>query len=429
MRVSSLLILFFSMILSSCSKEKKEPLPTDVFVLNEPIIMGDTIKLNWSNYLEGNIAEITVYKKDFDDTDFYPLTYFSPPREGNEITDINLTYSPSISYQFEVKLGNDNKVMSNIVTYKRPKIQILDIDPYDVIYREEDQLLYFFEASGQISLYDLKTNQITKQVQVERGLKYADIETFQNKKELYVPSYSGVHVFDALTLEKIDHFYQGLSTFSVVSHHNLLYVSASEPFDQALQVLRRSDKKTIGQIEFFQLHRIRKIPNSNTKLLGVTTLSYPSDQRTFEFNQEGESPKIVSDLYHSDYPLESSILSIFPNGQKYITAREGTIYNIDMTFDANLPRGNLEFTSFSYDKQSSKIYAATSTRSIEVYSANTYEHLKSIKTNGHPLRIFALDDEILSVSFPAEIDRAHYYYNEYNSIDTDNRLVIERLPK
>ncbi|TDH28708.1 hypothetical protein EXU57_01125 [Segetibacter sp. 3557_3] len=148
----------------------------------------------------------------------------------------------------------------------------------------------------------------------------------------------------------------------------------------------------------FDLTRFKKIPGSNTELLEITINIGPVDQDYYSFGPTGNFITRLNDKYHGDYPLDHRIFEIFPSGNKYITHSSGAIYNKTMTFEATLPRGNLEFTTFDFDVANSHIYAGTKTKTVEVYTMDSYTKVRSIPTKAYPIKIFKDNAGVICVS-------------------------------
>lgn len=336
--------------------------------------------------------------------------------------DLNIPYSPEVLYKIVGQIRDAPQVYSNTVSHKTSGVNLLNMSPFDVIYRSEEQLIYFFEKSGRISLYDLKTDKIVKQIETNATIGYADIELFEGTSELYIPRNDGwIFVYDALTLEKITQLTVGLESTSVVSQNNMLYVSTSAWTNRPLKVYQRANRQLITETGDYDRTRLRKIPGSVPKLLEVTLYVGPTNQYFHEFTKEGTLVTSFTDRYHGDYALDATILSFFPNGSKYITANTGAIYNINLEYEKSLPRGNLEYSDFCFDNTGRSIYAATTSRSIEMYSTSDYNHLKSIKTKAYPYKIFKTAYGLMSISTMTPNSGQNHYY------PTTNKIVIEKI--
>ncbi|MCS3556250.1 MULTISPECIES: YncE family protein [unclassified Sphingobacterium] len=422
-----ILMITAVLLITACSKSNDNPNPPkeieNKIELNAPVADGESIKLSWSKLTNNLFYNYTILRKDYDTDSFHEIQKIMD-NSTTQIEDIEVPYSPEVSYQIVGQMKNGTIISSNVISYKRPGIEILNISPFDVIHSEVDQLLYFFEKTGRISLYDLKTSKVVKQVETNSTIGFADIESYQGKKELYVPRNDGwIFVYDAYTLEKITQITVGLESTCVVSNKNILYVSTSAWINRPLKVYQRSDRRLIEETGDFDRTRFRKIPGTNTSLLEITLNIGPTDQRFYRFDAKGKIETNFSDRYHGDHPLDASVFAFFPNGTKYITGSQGAIYNIDLTYDKSLPRGNLLFTDFCFENNGAQVYAATTAKSIELYQTSDYSYMKSIKTKAYPYRIFNTNQGLIAVSTTKKNS------DQYSFNDQKNKVVIEKIGK
>lgn len=425
------LLLGLVLLCVACSKNDTTPvapeIPTEVsvdkIVLNDPVVEGDSIKLSWSALTSANFYAYVIMRRDYLEGAFTQVGDIIVDNNKTTAFDVNIPYSPEVSYQIIGQNYNAPSVLSNTVSYKTSGINLLDISPFDVIYRDEEQLLYFFEKSGRISLYDLNTDKIINQIETQATIGYADIESFEGRQELYVPRNDGwIFVYDALTLEKITQITVGLESTCVVSQNNILYVSTSAWTNRPLKVYQRADRKLIAETGDYDRTRFRKIPGSTTQLIEITLNVGPTGQYFYEFTKEGVPVKYATDIYHGDYPLDAGIFAFFPDGSKYITANTGSIYTIDLLYDKSLPRGNLLYTDFCFDNAGQSLFAATTGKSIEIYATANYDHMKSVKTKAYPYKIFKTDTGLLSVSRMSQTGT--YDSNYYNPT---NKILLEKI--
>jgi hypothetical protein len=113
-------------------------------------------------------------------------------KDKTVVTDHSVPYSPTVQYQVIGNLSSGKSVESNVITYSRKTIQPLKIAPYDIIY--SDNLLYFFEKNGKISIYN-KDGVLNKSIATQATIGYCDFGTYNGKKELYVPRNDGGYLY------------------------------------------------------------------------------------------------------------------------------------------------------------------------------------------------------------------------------------------
>lgn len=90
-----------------------------------------------------------------------------------------------------------------------------------------------------------------------------------------------------------------------------------------------------------------------------------------------------------------------------------------MVFEATLPRGSLEFTSFYFDGPQHQIYCGTKSKTIEVYSELNYSHIRSISTKTYPYRLFKDGNNgLVCLSSSTKLD----YYSE-----APKDIIVEKI--
>ncbi|GGF03189.1 hypothetical protein GCM10011383_12670 [Hymenobacter cavernae] len=365
--------------------------------MSEPKVVGDSIKLQWTKLENANFMSYSVLRKTPSDSYQIPIAQ-NYRADQVSFVDNTVPYSATVEYQVIARISSNQPnqpnqagqtISSNIISYQRKDIKTLAIAPYDVQFRPQDRLLYFFEKSGTISKYDVKSEQIVKSVNTAATIGYCDFGTYNGVEELYVPRNDGwIFIYDAATLAKVDQLNVGLSSSCVVAYNGLLFISTSAWTNRPLKVYNRATKQLISETGDFDQTRFKRFPNSATELLEITLNIGPTDQDYYSFNANGTSSYHVNDRYHGDYPLDANIFEFFPQGNKYITASAGAIYRKDMTYEASLPRGNKEFTTFCFDESAQLIYAGTRTKSLEVYTIASYNYMRSIATKAYPFKLF-----------------------------------------
>lgn len=405
------LILFALLSLTliiSCNKSKNDieapVIPKsfkDKIVLNNPQTTSDSVVLTWTELDTTAFRQYIVWRRE-DPTDVGAQVGAIYDKSITKFKDINIPYVPYVEYEIRGVLYSGNVIISNKVSYKRSEIKLVNSSPFDVIFSSQDRLLYFFDKNGDITQYSLQSQQVIKKISTAATIGYCDLGTFNGRKELYVPRNDGwIFVYDALTLDKIDQINVGLNSSCVVFNNNILFVSTSAWTNRPLKAYNRATKGLVSETGDFELTRFKKIPGSNTDLVEITINIGPVDQDYYSFGSTGNLITHLNDRYHGDYPLDHRIFEIFPSGDKYITSSSGAIYNKSMTFEASLPRGNLEFTTFDFDAVNGQIYAGTKTKTVEVYALNGYTKVRSIPTKAYPFKIFKDNTGIICVSSTA----------------------------
>lgn len=228
---------------------------------------------------------------------------------------------------------------------------------------------------------------------------YSSIGIHNGQRELYVPRNDGwIYIYDANTLEQIDRMDIGRSSSCVIYNEGLLFVSTDAWTQNPLKVYNRSTKKMIWETGDFDLTRFHLIPGTNSEFIEITLNIGPTDADYYNFDAHGTLIDHQDDRYHGDFPLDANIFAFFPDQEKFITSREGAVYGLDMQFQSRLPRGFLEFSSFSFSDDGRVIYAGCSNeRSVQRYDAQDYARSGFYETKTYPEYIFTDGDELIII--------------------------------
>jgi hypothetical protein len=412
-------------LLASCKKEEDSPqVFSDKIVLRDPEFRADSLALTWSKLDNTAFQSYSVLRRISPTDPGQPLNSSYPALTNSRFTDRDVPYAPYVEYEVLGRLATGQPISSNRVSYQRPEIKTLSVQPFDVQFDRQRRQLYFFDKTGIISLYDLATSQLTKTLPTGATIGYCDFGTYQGVGELYVPRNDGwVFIYNARTLEKIDQLNVGSAASCVVANNGLLFVSTGAWLNRPLKVYNRASKSLVAETGDWNATRFKRVPNTTTDLLEITLNIGPTDQHAYSFTAEGRPNGHYADRYHGDYQIDANIFEIFPNGRKYITSSLGTIFSKEMVYEASLPKGNLSFTSFDFDAAGQVIYAGTTSKSVEVYTSTGYVHQRSLKTKAYPYRVF-LDGSngVLCVSSVTPLAMINSY-----SAYPPSQLVIEQL--
>jgi hypothetical protein len=417
-------VFFISVIvLISCKKDNiTTSAPpanyTDKIILNDLQATSDSVVITWSILNNPGFINYTLIRKD-DPTATGTVIATVYDSQNVKFVDKTVPYTPYLEYQVIGNLRTGERIQSNIEKFQRSDIKILKVSPFDIQFDDQTRQVYFFEKTGTISIYSLQTNEFSRTINTGATIGFCDFGVYNGVKELYVPRNDGwVFVYNAQTLQLIDQINVGLESSCVVFNNNNLYVSTSAWTNRPLKVYSRITKSKISETGDFDLTRFKKIPNSNTELLEITINIGPVDQDYYSFDANGNIIQHLDDFYHGDYPLDYRIFEFFPSGNKYITSSSGAIYTKNMVFEATLPRGSLEFTSFYFDVPQRQIYCGTTSKTIEVYSELDYTHIRSISTKTNPYRIFKDGNNGLVC-----LSSSSYDYN----LQAPKNIIVEKI--
>lgn len=420
MRIT-LALFIATMVLIGCKKDNISTPPTylDKIVLNNLQATSDSVVITWSILTNPDFVNYVIIRKDAPGASGTVIATMYEPQNA-KFVDKTVPYTAYLQYQVIGTLRTGERIESNIEKYQRSEIKTFKVSPFDIQFDDQNRQIYLFEKTGNISIYSLQTNDITKTISTGATIGYCDFGMYNGVKELYVPRNDGwIFIYNAQTLQLIDQINVGLNSSCVVNNNNILYVSTAAWTNRPLKVFSRISKSKISENGDFELTRFKKVPNSNTELLEITINIGPVDQDYYSFDANGNFIQHTNDYYHGDYPLDHKIFEFFPSGNKYITSSSGAIYSKNMTFEATLPRGSLEFTCFYFDAAQHQIYCGTKSKTIEVYSELNYTRVRSIPTKTNPYRIFKDGNNgLVSVSSVGQLD----YYS-----DAPKEIIFEKI--
>lgn len=414
------LFIYAVLVIFSCKKEESTPVNQveDKITLNELIVSGDSVTLNWTKQGNTKFTSFTILR--FDSVD---LTFFEVNSNTVKFIDTAVPKSSYIQYfmRFSTLVGNNfYNVYSNSQFYLRPEIKSLFINPFDLKYDSQNDYVYLFEKKGVISIFDYKNEQIIHSINLNKTIGYCDFGYYNGTKELYIAGSDGIlTILDALTLNKITQIIVGEEMSSVASNNNYLFVSTASSFQKkSIKTYNRANKSIVSEIGDLKLTHLKLIPNSNSEILEMSYGNSPNSLSKYTYDNDGNYISTLIELNNRDFELDGYLFENIPSKQKFITSKKGAIYDNNLIFDAYLPFGNLEFTCFGFDTIQNKIYAGTNNKTIEVYDLNSYFHIKTIKVENIPFKLFKNSNTLIVLSLKKSI---------YTNTDYLPKLIIEKI--
>ncbi|GAA4316738.1 hypothetical protein GCM10023115_41830 [Pontixanthobacter gangjinensis] len=375
------------------------------------------VKLKWSILNTTDFQSYEILRSESEEENNFQTLKFINDNEKTDFIDTELPYSPYVSYKI---IGHNYSgtapIESNMQVYKRP--EVIKFNGYidQVIPQFAQNKMYLISRKGQVTLMDLETNNILKTLETESHIGFVDIKTFNGKEELYVPRNDGwIYIYDAKSFELIDRIDTGRASSSIIFNNNRLFVSTDAWTDRPLKVYSRISGDLIEETGDFDLTRLRQIPGSNTDLLEITLNVGPVDQDIYKFDANGSLIEHLNDTYHGDFSLDANIFNFFPDAERFITGREGAIYSKNMIYQSRLPKGYLEFSSFSFNIEDQLIYAGCSNeRSIQEYDLNDLSRKGFIETKSYPQFIFKNLGQIYIIGLSSNSNNSNFVFEKIN---------------
>ncbi|WBV57929.1 hypothetical protein PFY10_05675 [Chryseobacterium daecheongense] len=400
--LKSFWFLFFALIFTvSCSGDSDEvvtPQPVEEkIILKDVIVVNDTtVRLEWTTTGKNTYQSFQFLRSNSENG----TPEYLNQENGTTFVkvDANVPYSSYVGYQIIGYTANGEPVKSNLVSYKRPTIKpLLNIRPVDALFDADNGSMFIFGSTGNIMKYDVTTGTITKEISTGATLGYSFLGSYNGQKELYVPRNDGwVYIYNPSDLSLKDQINFGSEVKSVVLADNKLYGTTGAISNVSLKCFDRTTKQLISENGSYQFGRIKKIANTSSSFFFITTNVSPTNLIRFNYNADGTFVNKFEDTYHGDYPLNPRIFESLPTGNGFLTAMEGVIYNSNLVYIGQLPRGNSGLSSYDFD--ASNIIAGTDKKSIEFYNLTSYAKVNSISTERYPFKVFNYGNKVVSLS-------------------------------
>jgi len=438
--MKNLVVVFLCAILiatiTGCKKEDSStgggPVPvvySDKIVLSDLQTGYDSVVLNWSKLSNPKFMRYVIVRRNYKSTNPNTYTYNEVIDEITDAAVVKYTdHTPPIESYLEYQVVgvvrdtgmyyNYSYVYSNVVPYERPELKRFYFNIKDVLPDVPNHRCYIIGAdSGKISILDYHSRAISKEIITNATLGFSSLGDFNGMQELYVPRNDGwLFIYNANTLEKVDQIKPGVRCNSVVYNNGKLFIVVDTGYyDYAVRIYDRSTKSLITHTGITEgPEHIALVPGSNTKLFGISSYYLFS----FEFDANGHYVSWTDVNYSSSYSYMRCFEAL-PNGQGFITSTTGSIYSGSLTLVQNLPYGNYQYSSFTFNSPFTSIFTGCSNyKNIVEYSYPGYSEKNTYKCIGYPFAIFIDDTNLISLS-------SVYSYSYYGN---QGQFYIETVP-
>ena len=376
-----------------------------------------TVSLVWSYAGLGDFAGFSVYRFETSGTG----------QQGTlliEIADVNdTTYIDSLppmfsSIYYQVFITNTYEYTKASVERQvtEPGGALLNFVPYDAVLHPVETWIYILQRnsnqSDSIVVIDYIEMERISSLTVSGDVGYMDIGDNGLGCELYLPmeSEGWIKVCNDQLLSTVDNINVGDNCFSAVIDgrgHIIASLETSPWWDYPIRSFDRSTGALIdsnGHDGSFGRSRLRILPDK-LEIIEISTWVSPIDLDYYRINTGGSFVEYANDPYHGDHQLNYKIFRVSPSGDFMVTSSYGAVYSTgsDLTYEGQLPRGDLTFSDFAFDAAGNTIYAAASDSTI--IKIHTYPSLLEqgeLSTRGYPYMIFRDDNKIISLSKPEE---------------------------
>lgn len=401
---TTVLILISGVLLTltGCKKDNSSnssPSPLDQkMIIQQFQYSSDSLRITWSKPNAGRFQRFYVIRRNFKSADTSHFDYndiiatISDSAKTNYIDAAVPSYS-YLEYQVAGQFYNStdhvtNTIMSNVRSLERPELKKFRFNLKDVLQDNANHRLYVIDNdSGKISILDYSSRVISRQIFTFATLGFSSLGIFNGAEELYVPRNDGwIYIYNANTLEKTDQIKAGVKCYSVVYNNGKLFaVTDTSYYDFAIKVFDRAGKNLITFTGITEgPEHLALVPGSNTKLFGVGNYWLFA----FEYDADGHYVSWRSANY-SSLGYTSRAFEAFPNGQGFITSKTGSVFSSTLTLIQNLPYGNNEYSSFTFNSPFSSLYAGCSNyKHVVEYSSSGYSELHTYPCKGFPSAVF-----------------------------------------
>ncbi len=419
--LSILSLLLVAANFSSCKKD------TTSSVILEMNVVNDKAELSWKVIGDQeNIHSYTIFVKTAENSEMELDQVTSMQRTVNLPVSSYVAYRVSANYNSEADdvTGIARRVYSNYKEHSRNDIKFLGVDPMDVLL--DNAQLYIFDGNSTIAKYDVFTKQIVKQVNIGGTINYADMGIHNGQKEIYVPRTDGwIYVLNT-NLEKTDAINVGAAAYSVVYHNGYLYTTVmapgsgkkadGKPLHYNLHVYNRTTKQLVANSNNNIKEgpeRIKKVSGTNVELFGVlgnvSANLGVNDYDLYYMKYDANGNYISHQKALAGNVVTPIIMEAYPDGSKIVTGIRGRIFNKNLVLEGMFSDTELSETytsAFGFNAAQNLVYVGRSDRTIDVINMSDNSVQRTIKTTGHPHKIFFEAGNIICVSrnqFPATI--------------------------
>jgi hypothetical protein len=404
-------IVFFlslqGIIFTSCKKgtDKEEPKP--VITLEEPILEGESIALNWRlDNPSDDIIGYEIYRgvDDFSNNNYYFFLTSLNGKNTHQFKDILIPYVGKVSYLVRARFSDKSKAASsNSVTVSRD-IPSFILNGYQSDINLNLSQFKFDKQSGvliirdsysphKIISYDLNTQTQTS-IEPQSGVSISStFGTYNGIRELYILCNDNrIYIYNAKTLEYINNMpwtIMGNTVSMAYSNGNIYMAGGIE-----VGVINRA---TFHSYTFPNVHlyAIKSPSDTSTYFTGINY--YERKYSLYTNNGELVNEGILDFL--DPYVTTSFGYEYINTPRSFIYGDKGSIIELktnNTISSINLPRGSYLFNNYYVDESTSSMYASSehsnttpySNNAVVVYSLPDYTERKVIRAKGAPQLAF-----------------------------------------
>ena len=397
--ISVVIVFFYGCQKDSSSSGSSPSLNTSKITITAFQKSTDSVRISWTGLNVSNFEGYSIIRRSYKATDTTAYNYEDIiGTVGNQNTTTYLDVEvPSAAYLEYQIMGTyyssithlTSQIYSNVRSYERPELKTFVFNLKDVLQDAINHRLYVIDNdSGKISVLDYNLRQITHQIYTYATLGYSSLGTYNGTEELYVPRNDGwIYIYDANTLTKTDQVKAGTNCYAVVYNNGKLFIVAdTSSYTYALKVIDRATKSLITRTGITEEPtNLVLVPGSNTKLFGI------GYDWLFSFEYDANGHYVSWNEVNYNYSSYGTYFAFnaFPNGQGLITSSTGAIYTNSLNLLQNLPYGNNEYSSFTFNSPFTSVFAGCSNyQHVMEYTSPGYSELNAYPCLGYPAAVF-----------------------------------------
>lgn len=278
----------------------------------------------------------------------------------------------------------------------------------DVLLDAETETVYLIDRrQGAISAFSLAENRLVASDTIHRELGYGTFGKSEGTaaKALYLPTSDGwLHIVNPVTLVTEKRlFLEELGISSViVSGQSIIAATNNGTYGGKVKVYDRSSHLLVDQVEYHSYLSLFALPTNPRSFFSVTHNLIPTELTRFELADDGAIASITEDNYHGDHPIRHEIVSISPEGSRFVSTGMGSIYKANLTHELTLhpwSYQNPPYGSYAFNEDGTLLYAAsTGEQTIDQLSLPDGTVVQKFATAGKPFQIFKNGDHLIVVN-------------------------------
>jgi hypothetical protein len=396
-----IIVLFFSLSCEKPDDEDNTPItPIDIKPKVAAVINDSTIIITWPKFRGKRFNRYVIEREAY----YLKNGKVDWHRERiDSSTDVNDTIfyerkmpvSRGYTYHTYAETVDHYLLSRGFVIYERPMYTFIYGEPTESLLDKQNKLIYVPQPyRRKFFVIDYTTGIFKKEADVGDISGRCGMGEYNGIKEIYIPYYYGVKIFDAASLNYKETIASG-QAYSVTAHNGKLYISTSDTAGgkkECVKVFDRATKQLLAQTGYGDVPSLLPLPGASNEMIGIR--SDPRNWQTtyfsyYQFNNTGNLISQNQYTHPNTYLANAEgILRAFPDGNRFIAGCFGIVLTKSLTFEGYLNKKGY-YLDYEFNDDGSLIYAAdTDNKEIDVISYPSGTVIKSYPTTLYPFRIY-----------------------------------------